>query len=237
MLVAVPSKGRAFQTSTQKILPDAVFFVPESEAHQYSNIKNVVAVPSGIQGITKTRNWILKNTDEQRVVFLDDDVKRAGYIRLNETSSEHIKMHEQDFWLQEFEKCFDITEQLHYKIFGLKTESQLKSTFPFFPILLRCYVTASCMGIINDGEYLFDEAFPVKEDYELCLRHIREKKGILGIRYLYWENEHWDKPGGCNNYRTMQMERDAIKKLIQRYPENIKKVKRKANEFCIELNL
>ena len=237
MLVAVPSKGRAFQTSTQKILPDAVFYVPESEAHQYSNIKNIVPVPSNIQGITKTRNWILKNTDEPRVVFLDDDVKRAGYIKLNETSSTHIKMHEQDFWLQEFEKCFDLTEQLGFKIFGLKTESQLKSTFPFMPVLLRCYVTASCMGIINDGEFYFDEAFPVKEDYELCLRHLREKRGILGIRYLYWENEHWDKSGGCNSYRTIEMERDAIKKLVERYPENIKKVKRKANEFCIELNL
>ena len=31
------------------------------------------------------------------------------------------------------------------------------------------------MGIVNDGEYLFDENFPVKEDYEICLRHIKDK--------------------------------------------------------------
>ena len=70
MLIAVPSKSRASLTTTNKILPSATFYVPKSEIHQYQSlIKNVVAVPNDIKGITPTRNWILKHTKEKYVVF------------------------------------------------------------------------------------------------------------------------------------------------------------------------
>ena len=81
MLIAVPSKNRAGRTTTDKLLPNLVtFFVPESEVHQYSYVKNVVGIPNDVQGITKTRNWILKNTKEKRVVMLDDDVKKTAFV-------------------------------------------------------------------------------------------------------------------------------------------------------------
>lgn len=237
MIIAIPSKNRAGKTTSQKILPNAIFYVPESQIHQYQNIKNVVGVPKEIQGITKTRNWILKNCNDSRVVFIDDDVKCCGYVRLEKRNSKKIEIKDEDFWMNEFEKLFDITEQLKYKIWGVRTESSPRGTYPYKPILLKTYVTASCMGIINDGEYCFDEDFPVKEDYEICLRHIVEKGGILGARYLYWENSHWGDDGGCKDYRTIDMEKDCIKKLIKKYPRMVAGAKRKANEFTIRLNL
>lgn len=239
MLIAVPSKGRAGLTTTDKILPNvATWFVPESEVHQYVGIyKNVIGVPKEVKGITATRNWILKNTDEKWVVMLDDDAKITGYTKLHKNRGEQIKKTAEFFWRDEFVKYFDLCEQLDMKIWGVKTESARRSVYPYKPILLKSYVTASCMGIINDGEYLFDESFPVKEDYEICLRHIRDKGGILAIRYLHWENEHWGKDGGCKDYRTVNMEKEAIKKLIKMYPNMISSAKRIANEFTIKLNL
>lgn len=239
MLIAVPSKGRAGLTSTNKILKEsAVFFIPESEYHQYKGIvKNIECVPKDVQGITKTRNWILKNTSEKRVVMIDDDVVNQGYNFLDIRRTKKIQIKEEGFWIEEFLKYFDITEQMGYKIWGTRTESSPRGSYPYKPILTRTYVTASLMGIINDGEYLFDENFPVKEDYEICLRHIKDKGGILGIRYLHWENNHWVKDGGCKDYRTIEMEKSCIKKLIRLYPNMISKVSRKANQFTIQLNI
>lgn len=238
MLIAIPSKGRAGITTSQNILPNATWFIPESEEHQYKGIyKNVISVPINVKGITATRNWILKNTNENWVVFIDDDVKSAGYIKLNDRSGKNIKIENEKFWLNEFQKYFELTEQLNYKIWGVKTEAALRSVYPYKPINMRSYITASCMGIINHGEYYFDESYKVKEDYEICLRHLIDKKGILTIRYLHWENEHWQKDGGCKDYRTIEMEREAIKKLINQYPGMIKSAKRKANEFTIMLNI
>ena len=239
MLIAVPSKGRAGLTTTDKILPNnCTFFIPESEYHQYKGIvKNIVCVPKEARGITPTRNWILKNTNEKWVVMLDDDVKSTGYVKMYERNVKNIKIKDEGFWTEEFLKYFDLTEQFNYKIWGAKTEAASRSVYPYKPILLKTYVTASLMGIVNDGEYYFNEEFPVKEDYEICLRHIKDKGGILGIRYLHWENDHWTKDGGCKDYRTVEMEREAIKKLIKLYPGMVSSAKRKANEFTIQLNL
>lgn len=238
MLIAIPSKSRAGNTTTNKILPNiGTFFVPESEIHQYSYIKNIVAVPKNIQGITNTRNWILKNTNDVWVVFLDDDAKNVGYTELGYQNSYKKDVKDEGFWAEEFLKAFDLTEQFGYKLWGVKTEAAPRSVYPYKPILTKTYLTASCMGIVNDGEFYFDESFKVKEDYEICLRHIVKYGGILGIRYLHWENEHWTTDGGCKDYRTVEMEKDAIKKLAQMYPGMIRSAKRKANEFTIALNL
>src|SRR6056297_239234 len=233
MEIAVPSKNRAGNTTTQDILQDSNFYVPESQVKQYkqAGIKNVLGVPKNVIGITNTRNWILKNSEETRLVFVDDDVKKCGYRKIFSEKTERIEKRQQGFWLQEFQKLFDLTEQLQYKIFGLRTEGSLKGCFPYKPILLRSYITASCMGIINDGEFYFDPEFSVKEDYELCLRHIEKKGGILAARYLSWENEHWETEGGCSDYRTINMERKAIKKLIRKYPGRVKEVTRKNSVF------
>jgi hypothetical protein len=208
-----------------------------AEVSQYliEGVKNVVGVPDCIKGITKTRNWILKNSEDEFIVMVDDDVKVAGWTKLYDHRSKMIPMTEAEF-KREFILLFDICADLGYKIWGAKTESELRGVFPWKPILFRSYVTASCMGIINDGEYLFDESFPVKEDYEICLRHIKEKGGILCARYFHWVNSHWVDDGGCKSYRTQEIERAAIKKLIKLYPGYIKQVTRGGSEYSIDLN-
>ena len=239
MLIAIPSKGRAGQTTTNRILPNiGTFFVPISEYHQYKGlVKNLECVPKEIQGITATRNWILQHTDDRWVVFLDDDAKNVGWTKLNKRKSQKIDIQDEGFWAEEFIKAFDLTEQLGYKIWGVKTETAPRSVYPYKPILFKTYVTASCMGMVNDGEFLFNTQFKVKEDYEICLRHITKYGGILGIRYIHWENEHWTTDGGCESYRTINMEKQAIKDLIKMYPGMIASAKRKANQFTIKLNL
>jgi len=238
MLIAIPSKSRAGKTTTNKVLPNiGTFFIPESEYHQYKGlVKNIECVPKEIQGITNTRNWIQKNSQDKWIVFLDDDAKNVGYTKMEERKSKKIDIKDEGFWAEEFLKAFDLTEQLGYKIWGVKTEAAPRSVYPYKPILFQTYVTASCMGIINDGEFYFDPNFPVKEDYEICLRHIKKYGGILGIRYIHWENEHWTTPGGCRDYRTIAMEKKAIKDLIRMYPGMIQGAKREANQFTIQLN-
>ena len=185
MIIAVPSKGRAGKTTTQKILPNAVFFVPESEVHQYEGLyKNVVSVPISVKGITQTRNWILKNTNDRYIIFVDDDVKSAGYTKLLERKSKKIEIKKEEFWINEFIKLFDITENMNYKIWGVKTEGSPRSVYPYKPLLLKTYVTASCMGIINDGSYYFDEKAyrdMIHQGYTIIYKVDKERIIILEI--------------------------------------------------------
>lgn len=237
MLIAVPSKGRAGKVKTTKVLPDAVLFVPELEvaAYKAAGEKNIVGVPNFVRGITKTRNWILDFAKkERRVVMIDDDVKACGWVKLHEWNAEHKKI-EAAVWLKEFEKLFDLTAAMGFRIWGVATQSAPRSVYPYKPFLWRSYITASCMGIVNDGRTRFDESFPVKEDYELNLRCIKEDGGVVCARHIYWENSHWGDEGGCRDYRTAKMEDETIQRLVKMYPGMISATKRANSEWCVEV--
>lgn len=235
MLVAIPSKGRVGNTTSDKFFTSAVLFVPEFEANDYRAVaRNVVAVPNEVRGITATQNWILKNTYDRQVVFIDDDMKYQGFMKLNKDKCVKTPLTEEQ-WLDNIDRMFDVTEDLDYKIFGVATQCAPMTFYGYKPILFKSYVTASFMGMVNDGTYYFDEAFSVKEDYELCLRHVRDRGGIYAARYLYWENSHWLQNGGCKDYRTQNAEEEAIRKLLKKYPGMIRQVKKQGVEYSIEL--
>lgn len=237
MLIAIPSKGRPFKSPSKELLKRAVLYVPEYEADEYRKIySEVVAVPNDVKGITPTRNWILKSTDEKRVVFIDDDMKVQGRFVLKPDGYglKHQKMTEEE-WIREFERLFDVVESMGWKIFGVNTEGNKISYKVSKPLILKGYVLASCMGIVNDGTMYFDETYKVKEDYEISLRHIEEFGGILRARWLCWENSHWNDGGGCKDYRSDSMEREMINKLIKRYPRYIRAVSNKSSQYTIKL--
>jgi hypothetical protein len=238
VIVAIPSKGRPTGVKSQKLITSAVVFVPEYEVRDYESagVRNVVGVPAEIRGITRTRNWILDNVEDSRVVFVDDDLKVQGWVEFYAHTMKHRKLTE-EVWLAEWEKLFDVAEEMGFRIWGTSTDGAPRSVYPWKPFIWHTYVTASCMGILNDERRTrFDESFPVKEDYELCLRCIKEDGGVVGARYLYWVNSHWTDEGGCRDYRTQEMEREAIERLMKMYPGLIRKVTRGGSEYSIELD-
>jgi len=212
-------------------------FVPASERSDYerAGVANVVPVPVAIRGITRTRNWILdwaQQAGERWVVFVDDDLASAGYVELMSDCVRNRKISAEE-WHGEFLRLFEVMQGCGYRIWGVATQAATRSIYPYRPFLFRSYVTASCMGMVSSLR--FDESFPVKEDYELCLRCIREDGGILAARYLFWQNSHWGDKGGCATYRTRDMELAAIHRLMRMYPGMISRVKRGGSEFSIDL--
>src|SRR5262249_35007849 len=113
VIIAIPSKGRPANVKSTKVLPSAVLYVPEFEVPDYTKANpasTVVGVPSDVRGITKTRNWILKNAGDRWVVMVDDDVLMQGWTKLHAHRGEQRKLDEAQ-WLGEMVKLFEITEQ------------------------------------------------------------------------------------------------------------------------------
>lgn len=233
--IAIPSKGRAGECPSMEVFPSASIYVPESEAPDYRrHYRNVVPVPTSVRGITPTRNWILDHTDLPWVVMLDDDVLRHGWLEWFSESYEYRDMTPSG-WTQEFCRLFEVTEDMGGHIWGVATQSDPMTSYSYRPYIWHTYVTASCMGILNYTGIRFDESFVVKEDYELCLRCLMQDGFVVGARYLYWENEHWETEGGCKDYRTVPLEEDAINRLMEMYPGYIRKITRKASAYTVKL--
>lgn len=237
MIVAIPSKGRAGKVPSQKIIPSAQVFVPDLEVDAYraAGTRNVRAVPDDVLGITRTRNWILDNVDDPWVVFVDDDAKRVGWWHLLDTRGEFLPLSESE-WLAVWFRLFELAYDLDYRVWGTSTDGDKKSVYTYRPLIFHTYLTASCCGIRNETGIRFDESFPVKEDYEIGLRCIKEDGGIVGARFICWGNSHWQDAGGCREYRTQQMEEDAIRRLMRMYPGLIRRVTRGGSDYSIEID-
>lgn len=242
MLIAMPSKGRAGEVSSLRFVDGAVLFVPATEFGAYRAAYPealIHAVPNAVRGITRTRNFILDYAEgigEPRVVFVDDDAITVGWVRLYVDRGRPQKMTPQEV-RREFEVLSDVAEQAGFSVWGVATQAALRSVYPYRPFIFRTYVTASCMGMRSDTGLRFDETFPVKEDYELCLRMMRDEGGVLGARYMYWQNEHWGTEGGCKDYRTQEMEEEAVARLQERYPGWVRTVIRGGSVHSIELTV
>ena len=153
MLVAIPSKGRAGSVKTLKVLPSASLFIPESEATNYRDIypdAEIVLVPEDVRGITNTRNWVLENTTDRYVVFVDDDVRGVGYWDIGIETKTMVPL-TQDELTQDWMRLFHVTDDLGYHLWGAETTGDSRTVHPHRPFVWHSYVTASCMGIVNDG--------------------------------------------------------------------------------------
>lgn len=235
--VAIPSKGRAGIITSQEIFKSAVLYVPESELRQYSIYKNeVVGVPSDVKGITQTRNWILKN-NFCNIFFLDDDLEYGGYVERSAEKYKVKRVKEESVYLREISKLFEVSDQSGSKIFGLFTVGNNLTNYAYNPFLFNGVCLGSCMGIINDGTYYFDESFEVKEDYELTLRHYTDRGLTVRSNILFMQHEHIQLRGGCRDSSRILKEKEAIKKLINLYPGMIKEAKHRGTSFAIQLNV
>ena len=239
MLIAIPSKGRPYKSRTKEFLKSAKIFVPEAEFEIYNKIYpgDIVAVLSAVRGITPTRNWILKNSEEREVVMVDDDLVKCGYILPDESGKLNtIEIKDGKLLERVFEQAFETLYSLGWKIFGVRGESSAWGQHNECPFLLDSYIPANCMGMINDGTMYFDEEMKVKEDFEIGLRHIQQFGGVLCLRYLFWSEKHWTTAGGCADYRTEKTEMDAIKRLMKLFPKKVRKVTKKGTLYDIRIN-
>jgi len=235
--IAIPSKGRAGLITSHEIFKSAVIYVPENEVKQYDIYKNkVVGIPIEVKGITATRNWILKNND-CNIFFLDDDFEYGGYVERTDEKYKVKRVKDELIYIKEIEKLFDIAEQSNSKIFGLFTVGNNLTNYAYNPFLFNGVCLGSCMGIINDGSYYFDETFEVKEDYELTLRHFTERGITVRSNIIFMQHEHTQLRGGCRDSNRIEKEKLAVKKLITMYPGMIKEAKHRGTSFAIQLNL
>jgi len=235
--IAIPSKGRAGLITSHEIFKSAVIYIPENEINQYSIYTNkIVGVPIEVKGITATRNWILKNNN-CNIFFLDDDFEYGGYVERTDEKYKVKRVKDESIYISEIEKLFTISDQSNSKIFGLFTVGNNLTNYAYNPFLFNGVCLGSCMGIINDGSYYFDETFEVKEDYELTLRHYTERGITVRSNILFMQHEHTQLRGGCRDSKRIEKEKTAVKKLIEMYPGMIKEAKHRGTSFAIQLNL
>ena len=147
------------------------------------------------------------------------------------------KIKEEGIIYNEIYKIFDIMMQMDAKIGGFFTVGNNLTNYSWKPFLFNGVCLASCMAIINDGTYYFNEEYEVKEDYELTLRNIRDGRPTVRTNILFMQHEHTQTQGGCRDTKRISKEKEALKKLNKEYPGMIKSAKHRGTSYALQLNI
>lgn len=208
-----PSWKRESICTSHKYLKGLRYVVCEAQADKYAEKKLPVLIcPDKAQGnVSRVRNWILNHANGGNVCIVDDDIKHLGCWDGNK----HKKMTAEE--ADEFiENGFNLAEQFDVRLWGINLLQDKGAFREYTPFSLTNVILGPFGGFRNcDARY--DEALPLKEDYDLSLQLLNKHRKILRINHAHYVCEQHTNRGGCAEYRTIAAERNQFSALAKKW--------------------
>ena len=231
--LAIPSRGRAGRVISHKHfeLP-ALLVVPSEEVGEYSMMHPECRVLGQVgKGIAAARNTILDELTGSNVLQLDDDVTEIGayldggkkQVLIGEPLRDLVG---QLFGLAKFYGswyfgCSPTSNAFYY-------DSRKRLSFNLF-------VNGSFSGYLTGCPLRFDTNLPLKEDYDFTLQAWKACRKVLRFNFVYADAAHRSNKGGAVDYRTAQLEEQAITYLRQKWGKFIRDNPRRPHEILLRL--
>lgn len=215
-----PSYKRPQKSSTQKKYPDVILVVAESEAEDYrANGNEVITVPDAVQGnISRVKNWMLDNLfeDADCLIFMDDD---ASSVACFQNQQRHT------FEMQELtEACKQwaiLCQQWGFHYWGLNCVPDKQSYRESNPFTTLQFIGGPFQAFLKTNTLRYDEALPLKEDYDMTLQQIHKHGGCLRINYAHFWVKQAEQAGGCAAYRSLDRERQQFFALQRKWGKDV----------------
>jgi hypothetical protein len=200
--IVVPSKGRADNVLTTRLVDFITLVVPKSEVDAYA-LHNphckVVAEPDHVKNIVQSRQFILDTYPN--VFMLDDDLVavRKNYIYEGDeylvTDSDEIN--------SIIQRAADMCAAVGAKMYGFQNLRQPLHYVSHSPIKFTGYLNASYCGFLEGHNLEYDTTYKEGEDhYMSCLNVYRNRYMLIDSRYSFVTDGNFSASGGCQLDRT-----------------------------------
>nr|DAK67719.1 MAG TPA: hypothetical protein [Caudoviricetes sp.] len=225
--VFIPSYKRAGRVKTLRVFRGATLVVAESEASAYAagnQDADIWAIPDAIQGnIARVRNYILDNAEADAVCMLDDDITQFGFFKARGGFGyDRVKLSGEEFerfLLRGTELCDDMG--LHLWGVNIQAANRLYHQAEPFSIVKQVLGPFS-VHVMSDIRY--DENIPLKEDYDLFLRHMQRCGGVLRLNAAWYANAGSSgAKGGCAAQRDIEAEKRQFLALQRKWGSSVVK--------------
>ena len=210
-----------FESLPDRLKDKVIFVIQKQEEHLFPD-KNTLVVEDNI-GIAKTREIIYKTAGKKRYLVVDDDVllHRRNATYFSEPSNmegSKRKLTDNDW--------NELLRRLNYQ----HDNNHIICGFKFSAILPRfnqpTFYNGGVFAIFSiDGEQLnkvIDEIdfnyVPIQEDVHFNLELLtRGYPNAIMEEFCY--HQKYNNDGGCNTFRTQQMEDMCAEKLNKKFPK------------------
>lgn len=203
IIIISPSYKRAKHCTSHLIFGNKLYYaIREEEFEEYSSVTdNLIIIPKGsVTNISNTRNWILDNINNEKILMVDDDYKSVTWNLKRER-----KILNEDEIAHFINLGFQMCEDSGIALWGLNVNSDPMSYTICRPFGFSGMILGPWLGIINT-KLRFDENLPLKEDYDFSLQHLNEFRATLRFNFLSYDVDHEKLPGGCQTYRNTEKE-------------------------------
>jgi hypothetical protein len=231
MFIYIPTYKRLDKQPTLNYIPEQLrdrtrLVVDASEIDLYTEKygKNlVVGMPPSVKGISKTRQWILENSQDKYAMMLDDDmsfaVRREGKLPKCEPQ-DMVDMYELlSSWL---DNGF-VHVGMSQRAFNHLEEND------YVEIARMNNVYAFNVKKVLDCGARFDRT-KLMQDFDMTLT-LLEKGFKNRVTYQYcWGQGKSGAPGGCSEYRDLSLMKEVAEHLARLHPGLVHVVQKESAE-------
>jgi len=218
MRIYIPTRGRSDSQVTLSFFPEELrkavtLVVDEHEKDDYGKYDcRIMVCDDTVTDIATKRRFIHDNTDDNKIVMLDDDLR--FYIRKS-TTDWHLRYLEPeeypalfgllDVWLDDYAHCGVSAREGNNRVEALSVE------------------TTRYMRLLAYNLDKFDgielARTKVMEDFDINLQLL--KKGLPSkISYYYAQGQgSSNAAGGCSEWRTLEVQSAGAELLAKLHPE------------------
>lgn len=224
-MVVSPSYRRANNCTTHLHFPKDRFHyaVHEFEAAEYAaRGLRILVVPDSLRGnIARVRNFILNAFNGRDVLQVDDDIVSFRFVKTVGSSRQCIDMGEAQ--LEHFvSNGFEMAREAGCSLWGVNCQDDPTFYRQNMPLSFQKIVLGTFSGITAENTLRYDETIPLKEDYDFFIRSVQESKRVLRFNYIHYQADHLNKAGGCQEYRTKELEKDNADALKAKHGSAVK---------------
>lgn len=112
-------------------------------------------------------------------------------------------------------------EDLGFKFWGGNCNQDAMSYMTYTPFGFSKYIGGPLQCFIKGNECFYDEALPLKEDYDMTLQQCNKYRGCLRLNFLTYNVKQSEQKGGCASYRTLMREKEQFELLQKKWGSEI----------------
>lgn len=224
MQIFIPTRGRIFQETWSSITenqtwPDLKFVMPHGQMFARSN---VLFTPPEINGIGPTRQWIIDNATDDKILMLDDDLVFATR-REDEPTKFRPSTSEEIAGL--FARIDGLLDRFaHVGVSTREGGNRDVSDLVTNTRLLR--ILAYRVDVLRSENVRFDR-LELMEDFDVTLQLLRRGYPNIRINNIVHNQRSSNAPGGCSTYRTLEKQSQAATGLKGLHPQFVSVVTKK----------
>lgn len=232
MRILIPTYGRTACQTTFDGLPDAVrrrvnFVVQHRELAAWkarmfpSELDMLIVLPPSVRTIAATRQWLLDNLADTRVLMLDDDLT---FYRRRDDDPTRLRAPTTDELHEMFQLMEDMLDQYAHAGVAAR-EGANRNVVRFVQNTRIMRVLGYRFDVLRREGIRFDR-LSFMEDFDVALQLLRKGYDNCLINWYAQNQRSSNAPGGCSTYRTIEAHNYAAEGLAALHPEFVKAVKK-----------